>query len=72
MNRVKIRGDIPFNYPEKFLVLLGAPRDALDGIHGASGWAKSKGVRTEIRFKDGFQYHSQGFLYNPVLHGRNP
>jgi site-specific DNA recombinase len=50
---VKVGSDISLDDPEIFLAFLGAPGDALDCIHGTTCRAESKGVWTEIRFKNG-------------------
>jgi hypothetical protein len=69
---VKVRGDIPFDDSEEPLAFVNTPLEVPDRVHRPTGWPEPKGIVTEIRLKDGLQNHPEGFLYNPVLDGRNP
>jgi hypothetical protein len=67
---IEVGGEIPFNDPEIFLMLLGAPRNTPNRIHGSACGTKTKGIWTKIRLKNGFEDHPQGFLYNSIPDGR--
>jgi len=51
---------------------ISQPRaDVCHGILGASIRSEAIGVTTKVCLPDGFQYHSEGLLYNPVADRRD-